>query len=61
MLDKSHKFITLAFQRIVNEEIDEQFILESASNLIHEFLDDNFKKKISQNFLVKIALQKLMC
>ena len=34
---------------------------ENASNLTHEFLYDNFNKKILLNFLVKIVIQKLMC
>ena len=37
------------------------FLLENASNLTHEFLYDNFNKKILLNFLVKIVITKLMC
>ena len=37
------------------------FLLENVSNLTHEFLYDNFNKKILLNFLVKIVMQKLMC
>ena len=37
------------------------FLLENVSNLTHEFLYDNFNKKILLNFLVKIVIQKLMC
>ena len=36
------------------------FLLENVSNLTHEYLSDNFKKKIYGNFLVKIVIQKPM-
>ena len=42
------------------KEKNEPFLLENALNLTHEFLYDNFKKKIDQNFLVNIIIQKLM-
>ena len=45
---------------LLREKI-ESFILENVSNLIHEFLYDNFNMKILLYFLVKIAIQKLMC
>ena len=43
------------------EERNELFLLENVSNLTHEFLYDNFNKKILLNFLVKVVIQKLMC
>ena len=50
------KFNTFAFQRLVFEGKNEPFLLENASNLNHEFLYDNFNKKIFLNFLI---IQKL--
>ena len=38
--------ITLLSQRFVFEGKTEPFLLENASNLTHEFLYDNLKKKI---------------
>ena len=38
-------FNTFTFQRHVFEEKNELFLLESASNLTHEFLYDNFNRK----------------
>ena len=40
---------------------NEPFLHENALNLTHDFLYDNFNKKIWVNFLVKIVTQKLMC
>ena len=45
---------TFASQSLVFEGKTRQFFLENASNLTHEFLYDNFNKKIQQNYLVKI-------
>ena len=52
-------------------KINEPFCLENASNLTHEFLYDNFNKKIfflkllykksSVIFFIKIVIQKLIC
>ena len=43
---KCFRFNTVASQRLVFEEKCEPFLLENTSNLIHEFLYDNFNKKI---------------
>ena len=48
---------TFASQRLVFEEKNTPFLLESASKLTHEFLYDNFIK----NFFVKKVIQKFMC
>ena len=45
---------TFASQYFAFEENNEPFLLENASNLTHEFLQDNFNKK---NF-VKIVIKK---
>ena len=39
------------------EKINGQFRLENALNLPHEFLYDNFNKRILLNFLVKIVIK----
>ena len=44
-------FNTFALQRLVLEKENEQFLLENASNLTHEFFYDNFNKKILVNFV----------
>ena len=52
--------IALTFSRHnapIFEEKKELFLFENETNLKHEFLYDNFKKKILLNFFVKI----LMC
>ena len=61
MLKTAFFFNTFVSQRLVFEEKYELFLLENASNLTHEFLYDNFSKKILQNLLVKAAIQKLIC
>ena len=42
-------------------KINERSRLENASNLTHEFLNENFNKRKFQNFLVRIVIQSLMC
>ena len=44
---------TFASQRFILEGKNEPFLLENASNLTHEFLQENF--------VVKIVIQKLVC
>ena len=45
---------TFASQSNVFEEKKEPFLFENVSNLTHEFLYDNFNKKLFLIFLVKI-------
>ena len=52
---------TLDSQRLVFKDQNEPFFLKSSSNLTYEFLYYKFNKKIYQNFLVKIVIQKRMC
>ena len=54
-------FNPFASQHLVFEKKNEPFLLENAPNLTHEFLYDNFNKKILINFFVKTIIQKLMC
>ena len=54
-------FNIFAFQHLVFEGKNESPLLENASSLTHEFLYDNFKKKILLNSLVKIVIQNHMC
>ena len=42
-------FNTFASQGLVFEEKNEPFLIENASYLTHEFLYDNFNKKILSN------------
>ena len=44
-------FNTFASQRLVFEEKNLPFLLENSSNLTHEFLYDNFNKKILLNLM----------
>ena len=43
------------------EEKNGPFLLKNASNLTHEYEYNNFNKKNSLNFFVKIVIKKLMC
>ena len=44
-----------------SEKTNKPFSLENALNFRHEFLYDNLSKKIQQNPLVKILIEKLIC
>ena len=54
------KVNTFASQRHVFEGKNEQFLLENASNLIHELFSTILTRKFNKIFLVKIVIQKYM-